>query len=131
MTALPPDAAGSLVTVLERCSYIEQLLGLCGRAGLQTDDWVRRNRKSRDSASLMYSSYVGSLPPANPAPFQHPLTDEHYQLLNAILQGCSTVDEGIAQAQAAGVNVTKLAADNERRKQLASGLKASFFPDRS
>ena len=59
----------------------------------------------------------------------HPLTDEHYQTLQAVLQGCSMQDELLGKCQAAGLNVDKYVADNNRRKMLAGGLKQAFFPD--
>lgn len=59
-----------------------------------------------------------------------PLTEEHYQTINAVLEGCSMIDELLHKCQSAGLNVDAQAKQNQQRKQLASGIKAAFFPDR-
>lgn len=127
---LNPNILPQLDTVLSRCSYLEQLLGLCGQAGLQTDDWVRKNRQCRDRTMAIRQAYFPSAPPPQMQTFNHPLNDDHYQILNQVLQGASVADDAIAQAQAAGVTVTKHYNDNARLKQIAEGVKRAFFPNR-
>jgi hypothetical protein len=68
---------------------------------------------------------------ANPsAQSSHPLTDEHYHTLSSCLQGCNLLDELLAKAQSAGLNVDQHVRANNQRKSLANGLKQAFFPDR-
>jgi hypothetical protein len=64
-------------------------------------------------------------------PTCNPLTDEHCQLIDITLQGCSLQDELIGKCQQAGVpGIDPYIKDNNRRKQFLSGVKAAFFPDR-
>ena len=64
-----------------------------------------------------------------PQTSSHPLTDEHYQVLNSILQGCSMIDELLGKCQQAGLNVDTHVKANQQRKLLATGIKSAFFPD--
>lgn len=64
-------------------------------------------------------------------PTCNPLSDEHCALLDAALQGCALQDELLGKCKDAGMpNLNDLIRDNHRKRQMASGLKAAFFPDR-
>lgn len=61
----------------------------------------------------------------------NPLTNEHCDLLNNVLQGCALQADLLARCQQAGLTgIDGFVKDNNRRAQLAQGLKQAFFPDR-
>jgi hypothetical protein len=64
-------------------------------------------------------------------PTCNPLTDEHCQLLDVALMGCSTQDELLGKCKQAGMpGLDGYIRDNNRKRQMAQALKAAFFPDR-
>lgn len=67
---------------------------------------------------------------ANSPPWNSPLNESHYTVLQTVLQGCSIIDELTGRCQQAGLDVNKYVKDNTARKTLAAGLKQAFFPDR-
>jgi hypothetical protein len=67
--------------------------------------------------------------PQNNGPQSNPLTDDHYQVISNVLQGCSVQEEILGLCTQAGLDVSKYVTDNNRRKQLAAGLKKAFFPN--
>lgn len=59
----------------------------------------------------------------------HPLNQEHYDLLNNVLQGCAVIDQLISQCQQASLNVDTHVRKNYERRKLATGIKQQFFPN--
>lgn len=61
----------------------------------------------------------------------NPLTDDHCQVLDNVLQGCALQADLLRKCQDAGLSgIDKYVTDNNRRQQLAQGLRQAFFPDR-
>lgn len=57
-----------------------------------------------------------------------PLSRDHLDKLNQVLQSAAETDRLISQLRNAGLPVDQAASENEQQRQLAAGLKAAFFP---
>lgn len=66
--------------------------------------------------------------PYNPASVPCPLSDEHLQLLNQIIQMETDQQRNLYNCDQCGLEVGKLKADSDRRLALATALKRQFFP---
>lgn len=60
----------------------------------------------------------------------HPLTDEHYNKLQQVCASCGKTAGILEKAKAAGLPVEQAEQENANNLQLATGLKAQFFPNR-
>lgn len=59
----------------------------------------------------------------------NPLTDDHCQVIDNVLQGCAMNAELLRMCQEAGLpGIDGYVKDNNRLTQLAQGVKSVFFP---
>lgn len=64
----------------------------------------------------------------NQPPACSPLTDEHCQIVDGVLELCRTQDELLGLCQQSGMNVDPYVKENIQAKQWAAATKAVFFP---
>lgn len=64
----------------------------------------------------------------NQAPTCSPLTDEHCQTLNTVLELCSVQDQLLGLCQQTGLPVDQYVKENNQAKLTAQALKSVFFP---
>lgn len=67
--------------------------------------------------------------PSDQSTMPCPLSDEHLQLLNQILEQEAIQQRYLYACTNCGLGVEKLKADSDRRLQLATALKKQFFPN--
>lgn len=58
----------------------------------------------------------------------YPLTAEHLAKLDQVLSSCAQTQAMIDKCKAAGLDVSQAETENQSQQQLATALKASFFP---
>ena len=65
-----------------------------------------------------------------PSPSSAPLTEDHYAILNRVLEALPATEALITKCKNCGLDVANAEAEHAAQKDLATKLKQQFFPHR-
>lgn len=60
----------------------------------------------------------------------NPLTDEHCQCLDQVLDSIAVTQQLLEKCRSCGVDVSAFESRNAEQRKMAESLKRTFFPDR-